>query len=347
MELLDRYLEAVRKHLPWERQDDIIAELRANLEAQLEDKESGLGRPLTPGEAEDWLRQIGPPMQVAARYQPQQYLIGPAVFPTYWFVLRTVFLWAAVIYAIVSVVLILTGPAPDATAVVEAALRLPVVLMTAAAWVTLIFAAVEFAATHYPGKCPAFPGSSADWTPSTLPALEKGAAAGKKPRSWAHAVAEVVFGYLFLIWLLLVPHHPYLLLGPGALYLQFSPFQLAPVWVEFYWWVVAVNVLQVAWHSVDLLRGSWQRPRTVERTVISAFGLIPLGILLAAGDHGWITLQHPALDQVRYGATLDTINKSIHWCLMVLIALTVLTLIGEAGRTALDAWGKRAAARRS
>ncbi len=46
MELLNRYLEAVKKHLPWQRQDDIIAELRANLESQLEEKEDGLGRPL-------------------------------------------------------------------------------------------------------------------------------------------------------------------------------------------------------------------------------------------------------------------------------------------------------------
>jgi len=43
MELLDRYLQAVKRHLPWERQDDIIAELKANLESQLEDKESELG----------------------------------------------------------------------------------------------------------------------------------------------------------------------------------------------------------------------------------------------------------------------------------------------------------------
>ena len=43
MELLDRYLNAVRRHLPWLRQDDIIAELRANLEAQLEDKEAAAG----------------------------------------------------------------------------------------------------------------------------------------------------------------------------------------------------------------------------------------------------------------------------------------------------------------
>ena len=104
MELLDRYLAAVKKHLPWERQDDIIAELRANLEAQLEDKEAELGRPLTKEEAEEWLKQIGPPIQVAARYQRQQYLIGPAVFPTYWYVLRLALTWCTIIYAIAKTV---------------------------------------------------------------------------------------------------------------------------------------------------------------------------------------------------------------------------------------------------
>ena len=61
MDLLDRYLQAVKKHLPWKRQDDILAELRANMESQLEDKEAELGRPLTQGEAEDWLRKMGSP----------------------------------------------------------------------------------------------------------------------------------------------------------------------------------------------------------------------------------------------------------------------------------------------
>ena len=81
MELLDRYLEAVRRNLPWRRQDDIVAELRANLEAQLEDKESALGRPPTREEAEAWVKQLGSPLQMAARYQSQQHLIGPELFP--------------------------------------------------------------------------------------------------------------------------------------------------------------------------------------------------------------------------------------------------------------------------
>ena len=104
MELLDRYLQAVKKHLPWQRQDDIIAELRANLEAQLEDKEAELGRPLTKEEAEQWLKQMGSPIQVAARYQRQQYLIGPALFPTYWYVLKLVLTWSTVLYVIAKVV---------------------------------------------------------------------------------------------------------------------------------------------------------------------------------------------------------------------------------------------------
>ena len=97
-------LQAVKRHLPWERQDDIIAELRANLEAQLEDKEAELGRPLTKEEAEQWLKQMGAPIQVAARYQRQQYLIGPALFPTYSYVLKLALFWLTAIYVIARVV---------------------------------------------------------------------------------------------------------------------------------------------------------------------------------------------------------------------------------------------------
>jgi hypothetical protein len=149
-------------------------------------------------------------MQVAARYQSQQYLIGPAVFPTYWFVLRTAFLWTFVIYSIVSVVQIFSSEVPSATAVVEAVFRLPAIFMTTAAWVTLTFAGLEFVVTHYPTKWPVAPGSSSaryspDWSPSSLPPLEKQGVPGMKQRTFAHASAEVIFGALLLAWLLLIP----------------------------------------------------------------------------------------------------------------------------------------------
>lgn len=244
MELLDRYLQAVKKHLPLRRQDDIIAELRANMESQLEDKESELGRPLTAGEAEDWLRKMESPALVASRYQPQRYLIGPTIFPVYWYVMRMAFVWAIIIYAVVTAVVIpLTTP--GATSVIEAVVRLPGVLITVAAWVTAVFAAIEFVTTHHPERCPSVVNPLGAWSPGKLPPLEDEIAGRKKPRNFGTAVAEVVFGFLFLVWLLLIPRHPFLLMGPGAFYLDASPFQLAHVWWSFFWWIIALNILQL------------------------------------------------------------------------------------------------------
>ena len=44
MELLDRYLKAVKFWLPSDQKQDIIAELSEDLRSQIEDKESELGR---------------------------------------------------------------------------------------------------------------------------------------------------------------------------------------------------------------------------------------------------------------------------------------------------------------
>ncbi len=351
MDLLDRYLQAVKKHLPWQRQDDILAELRANLESQLEDKEAALGRPLTMGESEDWLRQIGPPMRVAARYLPQQYLIGPAIFPTYWFVLRLSVFWVMIAYS-VGVAVQIAVRTPSWMAFLEGVLRVPEVLLTTAASVTLIFAAIEFMATRYPGRWPKLAIPSGDWTPSALPPVEKNAAAGNRPRSYTQAVAEVVFGTLFLIWLLLVPKYPYLLMGPGIFYIDDSghfsaPFQWTPVWHTVYWWVVALNVLQLAWRCIALYRGNWQQQRNMENIVISALGLIPLDILLfAAKDHAYVLLKNPAQDMARYGGALDSINNAIYWGTLFLCVIIGVQLLWRIVRQFLKAHRRHAAAER-
>src|SRR5215470_9476282 len=90
MDLLDRYLQAVRFWLPRAQQNDIIEELRDDIRSQIEDKETALGRDLSEDELVALLQQAGHPMRVAARYQPQHSLIGPALFPLYKFVLKCV-----------------------------------------------------------------------------------------------------------------------------------------------------------------------------------------------------------------------------------------------------------------
>jgi hypothetical protein len=174
-----------------------------------------------------------------------------------------------------------------------------------------------------------------------LPPLEKETVHGKKPRSLASAVAEVIFGFIFLVWLLLIPQHPFLLMGPGTLYLPYSPFQLAAVWVLVYWWVVAINVVQVVWRSVDLIRGSWRGSRRAQTIAISALGLIPLGLLLAVPDQAYCTLKNAA-DQARYGAALGSINLSIKGGVLVICAIVLLQLVFALGRMCLEYYRGRA-----
>src|SRR5258708_6649193 len=242
MELLDGYVGGGRKRLPWERQDDIIAELRANLESQVEEKEEELGRPLTASEVEAWLKEVGPPMLMAARYHAQRYLIGPALFPTYWYVMRLAFLWATVVYLIVNAVQLATG-APGMDEIAGVLFRWPGVLTITAAWVTAVFAALEFAAARYPEKCPAIVASTVNWAPSSLPPVERRADGAAKPGSYGSAVAGLIFNILWLSWILLIPHNPFLMMGPGVVFFRAHGIvPAAPLW-QFYWWIVALNVL--------------------------------------------------------------------------------------------------------
>jgi hypothetical protein len=89
MELVDRYLQAIKFWLPRNQKDDIIAELSEDLRSQIEEKESELGRKLAADEVEPILKRCGSPMAVAERYLPQRSLIGPALFPIYSVVIRS------------------------------------------------------------------------------------------------------------------------------------------------------------------------------------------------------------------------------------------------------------------
>ncbi len=348
MELLDRYLQAVKRHLPWQRQDDIVAELRANLEAQLEDKEAALGRPLTQEEAGEWLKQIGSPIQVAARYQRQQYLIGPALFPAYSYTLRLVLTWTTVIYVIAKVVTI-AAQGLGVEAYVGVGLSLPWIWLINAGITTLIFAAIEMTGARFPGKFRAFgpiAGSmagpmTAPWSPMDLPSAGAHSGDWAKPKSLAKALAEVFLGFLFLAWLLLVPHYPLLFFGPGAWYLRL-PYQLAPVWIPFYWCLVGLNIFELAWKLVDLARGAWQKPKNrVRRLAMHALSLTPLCVLLMAPEHKLFLLKNPA-DATTLGAALASANKGVFEAVSIAFAIVVLQLAWGIVRASLDAYRKHA-----
>jgi hypothetical protein len=93
MDLIERYVGAVRRHLPKSANPDIVSELSENLRSQAEEREEQLGRALNEDEQSALLKPHGHPWLMASRYLPQQHLIGPALYPYYRQTLVMVVFW--------------------------------------------------------------------------------------------------------------------------------------------------------------------------------------------------------------------------------------------------------------
>lgn len=90
MNLIDRYIAEVGKHLPQKLRPDIEQEIRSVLDDMLEDRSRAAGKPTDEGMVAEVLKEFGAPRKVAASYAPERYLIGPRLFPVFWLVTRIV-----------------------------------------------------------------------------------------------------------------------------------------------------------------------------------------------------------------------------------------------------------------
>jgi hypothetical protein len=83
MNLVQRYIQAVKIELPSSQREDIGRELQSTIQEELEALAERNGR--TPSEAEvgEYLRRLGHPVQVASRYWPRRSLVSEAAYPLY------------------------------------------------------------------------------------------------------------------------------------------------------------------------------------------------------------------------------------------------------------------------
>jgi hypothetical protein len=146
--LVDHYLLQLKTFLPAKQRDDIAAELRESITSAVEDRERELGRTLTDDELNAVLRGFGHPMVVAGRYLPMQHLIGPDVFPLYWYVMQAVLIVIAIVGGLLVGIALLT--APNA---VQAALQVAInfwwFALQVAAVVTLSFATLDYCKARF------------------------------------------------------------------------------------------------------------------------------------------------------------------------------------------------------
>jgi hypothetical protein len=261
MELIERYLQAVKFWLPARQKDDIIAELSEDLHAQIEEQESALGHKLSEAEVEAILRRRGRPVLVANRFLPQEQLIGPVLFPIYRFVLKIVMLCYLVPWGLTWLGMMIYNPAFRAAhsghSWLDSAGSLWSALSTTAfiavGTVTIVFAVLERveAKTHFLEK----------WDPRKLPAVRN---RNVIPRSGS--VVEVAANLVFILWWATNMYSPIAMIRPDV---QIS---VSPLWPWFFWSLLLLALGNIALAAVNLTRPYWTGGRASLRLIADGIG---------------------------------------------------------------------------
>src|SRR6267143_4250051 len=255
MDLLERYLQAVRTYLPIRQEDDILKELRENLRAQIEDTEYALGRTLNEDALVEILKKHGHPLLVAARYRQTRHLIGSTLFPFYWFVMKIVLAVVGFGYAVSVLVLIAHGK-PFFEVLGSLVSYVGAVLPTFAI-VTILFAVLDIGNSKFHLLERATKETNEHFDPRTLPMLRPVSDfPDAKPISRFKTAFELFFSAAFLLWWLRVsPIRKlalFVVLGPVGL-ADKIPFQLGPVWNIIYWPVIFLSLVAIVQQIVTLI----------------------------------------------------------------------------------------------
>ncbi|MGB8131233.1 MAG: hypothetical protein WCG81_15695 [Candidatus Angelobacter sp.] len=318
MELLDRYLQAVRFWLPRKQQDDIIAELGEDLRSQIEDRESSLGRSLNEDEVVAILQQAGHPMRVAGRYLPQQYLIGPTLFPLYTFVLKAVSFGYLGPWILVWIGMMVFMPAYRAShsgmALLETWTHFWTLAFMLVGAITIVFAVLERCQTRLTWLN--------IWDPRKLPSVAR----PKDRVSRVESVFGLAFSILYIAWWLTLPRYGHLIFGPIAGF-----FSLNPDLRSWYLPVLVPVCIVMLQQCVNLIRPQWLWLRAAALLLSDSFSLF-IFISISKVRPCLIAVGKASLD-ARHTRALAMLNQVLSWSILCVIIGICIGLVVHAYQT--------------
>ncbi len=272
MQLLDRYLTAVKFWLPKTQCDDIAAELGANLQAEIDDRAAELGRSLTDEEIAAFLKQQGSPILVASRYRHEhrtvtlgRQLIGPVVFPFYWIALKVMFV-LLLVSAIIPALVFSTDINP-VRELAHVLFRVIQLALPALFFVTLVFALFDFGLRkfHFVEKW------TSDWDPRSLPSPDRQAKQVRRSSS----IAGIIIQSIFIVWWWNHGSIPYLVVTNAGAQVHFAPI-LATLHLP----ILIIMFINLTQHWINLVEPDWRWLPPLAGVISSAVGLIIIYPLL-------------------------------------------------------------------
>ena len=312
MELIDRYLHAIRRNLPQAKADDIVAELRDDLMSRVEDREEGKGRALTQEETSVLLKEFGHPLVVASRFRTHQYLIGPGLFPFYLSAMRIVLMIVVAIIVALSVGKALFGGGDMFLTWAESMSGIFVAVLINAAIVTIVFAVLErsgFVAEH-----------RLNWKPDQLPDI-----LDKQQGPWESA-AEVALGIAFLLWWTGTIHVPW---TTGGRDFHIEP---SPIFMQLYWPILILASVRLVHNLIQWLRPRWKTLRGLLSAGTAIGGLAILALIYQAGQ--WATVVSTGMASEQAVKLQESLNLSLRIAIVVVGVIWTFQCMAELWRLA-------------
>ena len=298
MRLVENYLTQASQLLPKDLREDVVAELRTSLEEQVLDHATANNRAPGIDDEKAVLSEFGHPMKIAGSYLPQQYLIGPSLFPVYLYALKIIVIVVLAINLVMA--LAVSGAVLDwHISVFGLFWHLLDTAITVAVIVTLVFAALEYS------------GEKLSWYDNWQPdAVDHGPSVPvDRQELFTNIITE---GVLLLWWNDVLTFSNWLELADTGI-------AMSETWAVFFWPVNLVFGTFFLLHTYLAVRGNW-RGQTLALECFLDIVFVGLAVsLLTSGPL-------VELDSTASSDLQDMIQRTVMIVVGVFIAVTVWDL---------------------
>lgn len=271
MNLIDRYIDEVGRHLPEKDRTDIEAEIRSMVEDMIDERSERGHQPKSADEkvVTQTLEDLGDPKLLANKYSPaKRYLIGPDWYELYLTILKRVLSTALPVVAIIAFTVALTkDPLDFVNAVGQAIGGVIDVGIGILFWVTVGFIIAE----RTDAKPEEMGGSTPKaWTIDQLPKFP-----AKRQISVGESLTNIVFFTIFIAWVLLPPFFAWLRGDEGFVHV-FHP-DLWNVWFPIFFVIAALTLIL---EFFKLKIGNWTPALTVSNVVLCIGSIVYVALLV-------------------------------------------------------------------
>lgn len=313
-DLVERYVHQVGHYLPPKERAEIEAELRSQIQDQLDDRFPGVP---SPEQVAAVLAELGHPYRIAASYSGDRYLVGPMLYPYLMMVLRRVWLIVPAIMVFLSIFGALTAspPASPFTVLLETVWSVVQATLMVTAVVVLFFAVLQQTFMQRTDD-------EANFNPLELPEVDNLASIDRFETIFGIVAGSV--GILVFLYFLRV----------GGLTLRFNLNDPGAVIASPAGWMLALVLLvagQVIMHLLALRENRWSAGTLLGQTVVEIASTIPFYFAVTSPLVQRLITDHPNLASVVF------ITRAPE---LFAVAYAVITLIGR-GTALVRLWSYR------